>query len=398
VRRYAIIAAVLGIELLLGFQYAWGVFDRVLQENYHFTATQTQAVLAAQIVMFALTFPAAGWVLHHFGPRVTTFAGGLLYGVSLLIGWLFGRNPSVLFWATGVLFGSGLALAYISPIVTVVKWFPRYKGIATGLVVACYGSSSFIVAAVSRGLLSKGLTPFAILGIFGVAALCGVTLLSLVLVDPPGAAAVAPRSRFPKGVLRTGRFWALTVGFFAGTTAGLAIVGSVEKIGRTLTTPEWWLAFAVMVFAAGNTSGRIAWGIVTELVGTRLAVCAALLAQTVSITSMVFFGASGPAFVVFTFLIGFCYGSNFVLFITDVSRTYGPERVGSVYGLVGLVYVVSGLLGPPSAGLSFDHWNSYVPSMCGVAALTLAGFAAFLALYGHPVKESHEPASESVPT
>jgi OFA family oxalate/formate antiporter-like MFS transporter len=383
----------MAIELLLGFQYAWGVFDRVLQqENYGFTATQTQAVLAAEIVMFAVTFPLAGWVLHHLGPRWTTFIGGLLYGTALILGGALGHDPRALFWTTGVLFGSGLALAYISPIVTVVKWFPRYKGIATGLVVACYGSSSFFTAAIAKALLSRGMTPFAILTAFGVAAACGVALLSLALVDPPGAADAPKRGRFPKGVLRTGRFWALAAGFFAGTTAGLSILGSIEKIGSTLGAPEWWLAFGVMAFAVGNTSGRIAWGVITEVIGTRASVCAALLAQSACIMSMVFFGANGPVFIVLAVLIGFCYGSNFVLFITDVSRTYGPERVGSVYGLVGLAYVASGFLGAPSAGFSFDHWHSYVPSMRAASVLLVAGAAAFLILCGHPVSETHEPA------
>lgn len=392
-RKYAIIAAVMAMELLLGFQYAWAVFDRALQEGYGFTATETQSVLAAQIVVFALVFPAAGWVLHRFGPRLTTLAGGLIYGAALVAGGLVGRSPSTLFWFTGVLFGAGLALAYISPIVTVVKWFPRYKGVATGVVVSCYGSSSFFAAAIARALLARGMTPFAVLAVFGVVAGCGIALLSLVLVDPPGSADEPKRTRFPRGVLKTGRFWALAAGYFAGTTAGLSVLGSVEKIGRTLGTPEQWLAAAVMTFAVGNTSGRLAWGVITEIVGTRRAVCAALATLGSSILAMVFLGAYGPVFIALAFLIGFGYGANSVLYISDVSRTYGPERVGSVYGLVGLAYVASGFLGAPSAGYSYDHWGTYAPSMCGAAALTLIGIAAFVALYGHPVKEHAEAAT-----
>ncbi len=375
------------IELLLGFQYTWGVFDRVLQEQHNFTAGEAQAVLAAQIVLFAATFPLAGWVLHHIGPRLTTIIGGLIYGASLLLGGVFGNNPSALFWLTGVLFGVGLALAYISPIVTIVKWFPRYKGVATGLVVAFYGSSSLVMAAVAKWLLSSGLSAFRVLGIFGVAAGCGIVLLALVMVDPPVSATEVKRSRYPKGVFRTGHFWALVAGFFVGTTAGLSVVGSVERIGRTLGTPLWWLTLAVMAFAVGNTAGRVAWGILSELLGTRRAVPLSLVAQSACLIAMIFFGASGPAFVALTLLIAFNYGANFVLYVADVSRTYGAERVGSVYSLVALIYIVSGFLGAPSAGFSYDHWNSYMPSLAFAAALTFAGAMAFLFLYGHPVAE-----------
>jgi OFA family oxalate/formate antiporter-like MFS transporter len=389
-RRYYILAAVIVMELLLGFQYAWGVFDRVLQEQYEFTASQAQSVLAAQIVLFAATFPLAGWVLHRFGPRTTTLIGGVLYGAALILGSVFGRHPGALFWSTGVLFGIGLSLAYISPIVTIQKWFPRYKGIATGLVVAFYGSSSFLAAAIAKALLARGMSAFEILGIFGIAAVVGIVPLSFVLTNPPGGEVESRKARFPKGVLVTGHFWALTAGYFAGTTAGLAIVGSVERIGRTLETPEVWLGMAVMAFAAGNTLGRVAWGVLSEVLGTGRAVVAALVMQGACIAGMIVFGWSGPAFVALTFGVAFGYGANFVLYITDVSRTYGADRVGSVYSLVALVYIASGFLGAPSAGYSFDRWQSYVPSMLFAATLCALGAAAFIMLHRHPVQQARD--------
>jgi MFS transporter, OFA family, oxalate/formate antiporter len=386
-RRYLIATAAVLIELLLGFQYTWAIFDRVLQRDHGFTATQAQSVLAAQIVTFAITFPIAGWVLHKIGPRLTTMIGAVLYASSLILGAKYGQSPSALFYSTGVLFGVGLALAYIGPIVTMQKWFPKAKGVATGIVVGCYASSSFILAGVTKALLARGFTIFEILGIFGMVALCGVLPLALLLADPAREAHAPKRGRFPAGVLRTGHFWALTVAYFAGTTAGLSVVGSIEKIGGTLQTPEWWLAGAVMAFAAGNTSGRVAWGFVSEWLGTRRTVCAALATLGGCIFAMTFFGGSGPAFIALTFGIGFGYGSNFVLYITDVSRTYGPDRVGSVYGLVALAYIASGFLGAPSAGRSYDLWHSYAPSMYGAAALTLFGIIFFLVLHGDPVEE-----------
>jgi len=388
-RRYIIAGAAVLIELLLGFQYTWAIFDNALQGRHGFTATQAQAVFAAQIVTFALTFPVAGWVLHTIGPRLTTIIGGTIYAVSLLLGAKYGQNPSALFWSTGVLFGAGLALAYICPIVTIQKWFPKYKGVATGLVVACYSSCSFFLAYITNALLARGMTVFEILHIYGVVALCGLIPLALVFVNPPREADAPKRGRFPAGVLRTGHFWGLTVAYFAGTTAGLSVVGSISKIGGTLHAPEWWLAGAVMALAAGNTTGRVAWGFISEWIGTRRAVCAALATLGGSICAMTFFGSNGPAFIALAFGIGFGYASNFVLYISDVSRTYGSDRVGSVYGLIALAYIGSGLFGPPSAGRSYDLWHSYNPSMYGAAALTLVGLVLFLVMHGDPVEESH---------
>jgi len=387
-RRWIILAAVMLIELLLGFQYTWGIFDRALQENHGFAATETQAVLGAQIVLYSVTFFAAGWVLHRFGPRVTTLIGGVLYGSSLIIGGTFGQNPPALFWGTGVLFGVGLAFCYISPLVTVVKWFPRYKGVATGLVVAFYGGGSFVLAGIAKYLLAHGFSAFRVLNIFGIAGICGISLMALVLRDPPGAEGDERRVRFPKGVLKTGHFWSLVVGFFAGTCAGISIIGSLERIGRTIGTPEWWLGLSVMALALGNTTGRIAWGILTDILGTRVAVALSLAGQSACIIAMVFFGNIGAAFVALAFVIGFNYGANFVLYVCDVSKAYGADRVGSVFALVNFGYLASGFIGPPSAGLIYDTWNTYVPAMCAAAALTFLGAAVFLLLHrhGHPGK------------
>jgi len=100
------------IELLVGFQYTWGIFDRALQESHAFAATETRAVLGAQVILYSVTFFAAGWVLHRFGPRVTTLIGGVLYGSSLVIGGTFGQNPPALFWGARVLFGAGPAALF----------------------------------------------------------------------------------------------------------------------------------------------------------------------------------------------------------------------------------------------------------------------------------------------
>jgi OFA family oxalate/formate antiporter-like MFS transporter len=177
------------------------------------------------------------------------------------------------------------------------------------------------------------------------------------------------------------------VGLFSGTFAGLSIIGSIEKIGETLGAPEGYFKYGVLVMAIGNALGRAAWGALVEWIGARRAVAADLALQAACVTAMIFAGHYGPAFVVLAFLIGFNYGGNFVLYVTEVAHTYGPDKVASVYGLIYVVYVVSGLTGPSAAGASSDHWRTYVPSMGLAAAVALAGAAGFVALYKRPAAE-----------
>ena len=141
------ITAAVAIELLLGAKYAWGMFDRILQSEYGFAATETQLVFSMTVTLFAVGFLLSGRLQDRFGPRVTTATGALLYGGGLVVAGLGGPRFATLFIGAGVMLGLGVAFAYIGPMATAVKWFPRRKGVATGIVIAGYGGGAFFVSA-----------------------------------------------------------------------------------------------------------------------------------------------------------------------------------------------------------------------------------------------------------
>jgi len=384
--RYKILAAAVFIELLIGFQYTWPIFDRILQDQYGLKAGQTQSVFSVAVVSFAISFTIVGRLINRIGPRVTSIIGAVVYGTGLVVAGLGGAKESTLLLGTGVLLGVGIAFGYIGPIITAVKWFPEHKGVVTGLVIGAFGSGAFFLGGVIRILLGFGLTIFHIFAVLGLTGLFGVILLSFWMKEPVevDAEVIERKGRLPKGLLSSGHFWALVAAFFTGTFAGLTIVGSLEMIGQTLGAPEPWLKACVLVFGIGNAAGRAGWGALIELAGARRAVTAALGLQTVFIVVLIFAGHIGPVFAALAFLIGFNYGGNFVLYVTEVAHTYGADRVGTVYGLIYVIYVASGLTGPGAAGFSRDHWGGYVPAMALAAAVALAGAAAFVALYRRP--------------
>lgn len=384
-KKYLVLLGAMLINLLFGFQYTWAIFDRILIDTYGLSAKSTQFVFSSQVVTFALAFVFAGRIIDHVSTRVTTIAGALIYGGGLVLAWRGGPNPVTLVLGVGLCYGLGLALGYIGPLVTAVKWFPERKGLATGFVVGAFGSGSLFFSAAVKALIAWGMSMFTIFLLVGISCAAGIILLSFSLVEPPSIAPETERKApLPPGLLRTRAFWSLVAGFLACTLAGLSIVGSLEKIGKTAGAPEAYLTLCVTVLALGNTTGRPGWGMITELIGTRRAVLWLILLQAAFIAAMIFLGRFGPAFVALSFLIGFNYGGTFVLYVTEVAKSYGPERVGSVYGLVFVVYAASGLLGPTSSGFSHDRWHSYVPSMAYASAVLVAGAIAFFLLYRRP--------------
>jgi OFA family oxalate/formate antiporter-like MFS transporter len=382
VKKYQVLLVAMLVNLLFGFQYTWAIFDRILINDYKLSSESTQFVFSSQIVAFAITFAFSGRLVSRFSPRVMTTVGALVYGSGLALAAWGGPNPTTLALGVGVSYGVGLALGYIGPLVTAVKWFPERKGIATGLVVAAFGSGTIFFAAAVKALIARGMSIFSIFFWVGIFCAALISILAVFLVEPASAPDEGERKApLPPGLLRTKAFWALVVGFFAGTCAGLSIVGSLEKIGETAGAAEEYLKLCVIVLGTGNTIGRAGWGAISEIIGTRKAVSLLLVLQALFVTAMIFLGGYGPAFVVLAFLFGFNYGGNFVLYVAEIARTYGPERVGSVYSLVFLIYVVSGLVGPPASGMSYHRWSSYVPSMAFAVALMLVAAVGFLMLF-----------------
>ncbi len=241
--------------------------------------------------------------------------------------------------------GLGIALGYVGPLATPVKWFPNRKGMVTGLVVAAFASGAFVLTGVEKLLVARGWTIFDVFIAFGALGFVGIAALSFLLTLPEDAMSPEVRRniRLPEGILRTGHFWSLVVGFFSGTFAGLAVIGGFEIIGKSMGVTGAWLGASLMVFSIGNAVGRAGWGLLIEAIGTRLAVTASLALQAGSIALLTLGGHVGPVFALAAFCIGFNYGGCFVLYATEAAHTYGAHRVGTVYGLIYLVYIVWGL-------------------------------------------------------
>jgi len=380
------------IELLLGAKYAWAMFDRILQGEYGFAATQTQLVFSMTVALFAVGLLLSGRLQDRFGPRVTTAAGAVLYGGGLVVAGLGGPRFATLFIGAGVMLGLGVAFAYIGPMATAVKWFPRRKGVATGVVIAGYGGGAFFVGSAAQLMLRGGMDVFGVFTAMGLICGGGILFLALMLKVP---AEYVNNGRLklglPRGLLKGRHFRALAAGLFAGTFAGLAVIGSLEQIGASQGAPEWALVFAVQLLAVGNAVGRVGWGVLMELVGATRAIIASLISQAACVAALAAFGGSGAAFVVLVFMVGFNYGGCFVLYLAEIAHIYGPERVGTVYGPVYLVYSLSGFLAPFITGRSFDLTGSYLPALAAAVLLAAAGAAAFIVLYLHPDEREARP-------
>src|SRR5438105_2517990 len=147
--RWLIPAGAVAVHICIGSVYAWSTFNRPIQslfanEPWWFSPPYTTFTTA--LVLLGLSAAFGGPWVERRGPRVAATAAGAFFGSGLIIGGigLAFRQSFFVFLGMGVIGGIGCGLGYISPVSTLVKWFPDRRGMATGMAIMGFGGGAFL--------------------------------------------------------------------------------------------------------------------------------------------------------------------------------------------------------------------------------------------------------------
>jgi MFS family permease len=392
--RWIVVAGGILIQLCLGAIYAWSAFTKQLAaEPYNFSGTQSQWVFALGLASFAVFMALiAGKWQAKVGPRTVALTGGIIMGLGYIIAGLSGTNYWGILLGIGLLGGAGIGFAYVCPIACLVKWFPDKKGMITGLAVAGFGFGALIWVKLTQGFRfgPVDLTPGwegLLLGMdwsvnqvwifYGILFAVLVGLGSLVMVNPPegwlpagwtppaaGSAKDAGGTNYRPGQMAgTPQFWGLWLTFLFGATAGLMVIGVIERFANDRLTEGGTTAEDAAVIAGTamglflalfNGFGRIAWGWISDFTGRKNAIILMTLAQGVMMIAFYFIGAWEWGLYLGAAIIGFNFGGNFALFPAATADFFGNKNVGTNYPLVFLSYGVGGIVGPLLGGYMRD--------------------------------------------
>lgn len=367
---WRVVAAGTGINLALGVLYTWSIFKGAIQQElgvsggFAWDPAALNDPYAVCCLVFALAMIPAGRVQDRFGPRRAAMIGGGLVGLGFIIASL---SNAYLVWLLGfgVLAGAGIAFGYAAATPAALKWFPPHRsGRIAGIVVAGFGLASLYIAPLSQYLLSQyGLRPAMLF--YGIAFPLVVGLLAQLLVNPPPdyqpAGFVERRKRCPDGqrkramindleaspaeMLKTPLFWVLWLLFFIGAGAGLMVIGSMAGMAKSSMGANAFLAVAIL--AVGNAGGRVAAGMLSDIIGrkkTLLLVFAAQAGLMFLAASMIGQGAGAGLILLLATGIGFNYGANLALFPAYTKDLWGMKNFGVNYGLMFTAWGVGGLL------------------------------------------------------
>ncbi len=356
--RWGIAFAGVIMQIALGAVYAWSVFRIPLSKTFGWTIKEVTLTFTIAILVLGFAAFAGGLWMKKSGPRTVAVAAGILYGLGVFSASFSANRLWWLYLSYGLIGGIGLGLGYIVPVATLVKWFPDKRGMITGIAVAGFGAGALITAPVATKLINSVgvLKTFALLGAVYFVAVTGAGLF---MKDPPEG--YAPAGWMPseaqkkqrstkdytlKDALGTWQWYALWALLFLNTSAGIAIISQAAPMAQEITRVTAAVAATMVgIISIANGAGRFLWAWFSDLIGRRWVFFLMFLVQ-----AMIFWllprTDSFPVFTTLAFLILLCYGGGFGTMPAFAADYFGPENVGSVYGLMLTAWGFAGVLGP----------------------------------------------------
>ena len=400
-RKYVVLLSAILMQTLLGGIYAWSAFVPALQNTHGLTAGQTQIIFGLTIAVFTITMVFAGRQLKRHTPRTISTIGAVLFALGYLIASRSGGSLLLLILGLAGISGMGIGACYICPLSTGIQWFPKRKGMITGLTVAGFGGGAVLLSSAANSLLAQGQDVLAVFGWIGL--LYGVLLLMAAqgLRLPKGEAVPADSTRpAAANAVRFGNLWSdgrfrrLCLGIFTGTFGGLLVIGSLKPIALEAGIALSWAVWGITAFSAGNALGRVAWGWAYDRLGiVTIPVSLAFLGTTM--LTLIFLPPIGWLFGLAALLVGFGFGACFVLYAAQVGSDFGPHTVGTVYPFIFLFYGAAGVIGPWMGGWLFDATDGYRTGLVSALAVLAIGTILFLRIEARSPRD--QVAEPSVP-
>jgi MFS family permease len=445
--RWLVPPAALCIHLCIGMAYGFSVFWLPLSRSIGITQSKACADASLLNELFTTTcdwhVASMGWMytlfflvlgvsaalwggwLERAGPRkagvvaACCWAGGLVLGA---IG-VYTHQLWLMWLGAGVFGGIGLGLGYISPVSTLVKWFPDRRGMATGMAIMGFGGGAMIGAPLANILMNYFKTPTDV-GVWQTfLAMAAIYFFFMIVgafryrLPPPGwrpegwtppseaKSMITQHNVHLKDAHKTPQFWLIWWVLCLNVSAGIGIIGMASPMlqevfgGKLIGHPE--LGFnalsaeqktAIAAIAAGfagllslfNIGGRFFWASLSDYIGRKNTYYTFFLLGIALYASTPFFAQIGSKVL---FVGAFCiilsmYGGGFATVPAYLADMFGTQFVGAIHGRLLTAWSTAGVIGPVvvnyireaqlAAGVPRDHlydFTSYV--LCGMLVIGL---------------------------
>jgi MFS family permease len=333
-----------------------------------------------------------GW-LERSGPRKAGFVAALCWCGGLLISaaGVHAHQLWMLWVGSGVIGGIGLGLGYISPVSTLIKWFPDRRGMATGMAIAGFGGGAMIGSPLATTLMARFASPaspgvwqtfVALAAIYFVFMLLGSFAYRVPASGWKPAGWSAPKATARSAMIssrhvhlnqahKTPQFWLLWLVLTMNVSAGIGIIGAASPmlqetfggallgqtgIGYAAVKANPALLARIVAIAAGfvgmlslfNIAGRFCWASLSDKLGRQLTYTLFfVLGIAMYMTATYAAGTKSQAIFVAAFcIIASMYGGGFAAIPAYLADLFGTQFVGAIHGRLLTAWSTAGILGP----------------------------------------------------
>jgi MFS family permease len=439
--RWLIPPAALAVHLCIGQAYATSVYKTALVADFDSSLTAIGIVFSIAIVMLGLSAALFGTWVDRNGPRAAMFVSACFWSVGFLVGaaGIATDQLWLLYLGYGVIGGIGLGIGYISPVSTLIKWFPDRPGLATGMAIMGFGGGALIATPLSRQLMGwydpayDGTAAtvasgdavaklFVTLGLVYLVFMMFGAFIIRVPADgwkPAGfdpatikaKALVTTNSVSAANAIKTPQFWLLWVVLFCNVTAGIGILEQASPMiqdffreGGTSTVAVTAAAGFVGLLSLFNMGGRFIWSSTSDYIGRKPIYMVYLGVGLVLYVLLATVGSTATwLFVILAALIISFYGGGFATAPAYLRDLFGTYQVGAIHGRLLTAWAAAGVAGPLIVNRVLDTQGEpgslvagdYRPALFIMVGLLAVGFVANL-LVKPVASRFHEPKADAI--
>ena len=377
--RWMVPPAALAVHLCIGQAYAFSVFNDPLTRLLGISAsapedwklTSVGWIFSLAIVFLGLSAAFAGKWLEKVGPRLTMFVAACCFGSGFWLSALgvYWHVLWLVYLGYGVLGGIGLGLGYVSPVSTLIKWFPDRRGMATGMAIMGFGGGAMIGAPLAVGLMEFFKTDIS-LGVVETLLTMG-TLYFLSMMIGALTIRIPPQDWQPAGwqpvvqpqkmisqahvhidqAMKTPQFYWLWLVLCCNVTAGIGVLSQasvmIQEMFKGSVTPAAAAGF-VGLLSLFNMAGRFFWSSFSDYLGRKRTYMIFFALGAVLYATVPSLGMAGNklGFVALYAIIMSMYGGGFSTIPAYLADIFGTRYVGGIHGRLLTAWATAGVLGP----------------------------------------------------
>jgi MFS family permease len=389
--RWLVPPAALAIHLSIGQVYSFSVFKNPLlalhaADGSSWSLKQVGYIFSIAIVFLGISAALFGAWLEKAGPRRAMFYAAICFSAGFLIAALGVQTHSLwlLYLGYGVVGGMGLGLGYISPVSTLIKWFPDRPGLATGLAIMGFGGGAMIGGPLANTLMAHFRTvgqpsiPYAMITmglLYFAFMMFGVFTIR---VPPSGwkpagwepstkhSALITTHDVAVSRAWKTPQFWLLWIILFANVTAGIGILEQaapmIQDLFKGTITPVAAVGF-VGLLSIFNMAGRFLWASVSDFIGRKRTYAIFFTLGAVLYFFLPFTREdklnSVPLFVAMSAVIISMYGGGFATIPAYLKDLFGGFNVSAIHGRLLTAWSLAGIVGPLIVNGILDYYVAH---------------------------------------